>query len=333
MNEKIKSREDIQRLAEDLKRSGKKIVAVSGSFDFFHLGHIKFFQKAKKTGGVLFVLLNSDKSIEVYKGRPPVMNQDLRARTIASLGCVDYVVLFDELTPNNVLAKIKPDIYCIGSGWGEDCIERKIIEENGGRVYVLPRTKGVSTSELIKRMMEFYSNPLARAVMLDRDGTINYNQPEYCHRIEDFKFIPGAIEALQRLSLSEYKIAIITNQSGIGRGYFSEEDFHILNNWMLDYLKKRGIRIDGVYYCPHHPDEGCGCRKPGIELFLKAAKELGLNLSKSWYVGDSKSDVVAGRSCNLQTIKLGDPMPPEMKLEPHFYARDLVGAVDIILHP
>ena len=92
-----------------------------------------------------------------------------------------------------------------------------------------------------------------KAVFLDRDGTINVEK-NYLHKIEDFEFLSGVIEGLSLLNNSGYKLIIITNQSGIGRGYYTENDFITLNNWMLDVLKSNGIIISKVYYCPHLPD-------------------------------------------------------------------------------
>jgi len=329
--EKIKTQEELAGLVQGLRKQDKKIVAVSGSFDFFHLGHIKLFQRAKQRGDVLFVLLNSDKSISAYKARPPVMPEHIRARTISCLNFVNYVVLFDELTPVKVLEKIKPDVYCIGPGWGKNCIERKVIEDNKGEIYVLPRTEAISTSELVNRVFEHYSKPSNKAVFLDRDGTINLNEPKYIYRIEDFKFMPGAVSALKKLSGTDYKIIIVTNQSGIGRGYYTEDDLKKLHQWMLGELKREGVRIDKIYYCPHRPDDKCECRKPGIGMFMKAVDDFSVNLSKSWMVGDHETDIIAARQANIMAIKIGAKMSEDLKLEPHFYAKDLFEAVDIII--
>ena len=109
-----------------------------------------------------------------------------------------------------------------------------------------------------------------KAVFLDRDGTINIDKG-YLYRISDFEFLPGAVEALRNLQEAGYLLIIITNQSGIGRGYYTEEDFAVLTDYMKGELSKSGVNISGVYYCPHLPDAEveryrkiCTCRKPGI---------------------------------------------------------------------
>ena len=145
-----------------------------------------------------------------------------------------------------------------------------------------------------------------KAVFLDRDGTINVEK-NYLFKIEDFEFLPGVIEALKLFQENGYKLIIITNQSGIARGYYTEEDFHKLNDWMIDTLKKYGIYIDAVYYCPHHPDAinqeyrmDCQCRKPNIGLFIKAAEEFNIDLSKSIAIGDKIRDcsICSTTSCS-----------------------------------
>ncbi|MDD4990161.1 MAG: D-glycero-beta-D-manno-heptose 1,7-bisphosphate 7-phosphatase [Candidatus Pacebacteria bacterium] len=330
---KIKSQEEIIEIAENLKKTGKKVVVYNGSFDLLHLGHINSLKEAKKQGDVLILLLNSDKSVKLYKGpNRPIIPQEERAQTLAALEAVDYITLFDEINPKEILGKIKPDIYCSGPDWGKNCIERKVVEENGGEIYVLKATKGLSTTELIKKILDVYSKPEVKAVFLDRDGTININNPEYVHRIEDFKFVEGSVEALQKLSQTDYKIFVITNQSGIARGYYTEEDFEKLNNWFLEFCQKNNIRIDKVYHCSHHPKitSECDCRKPKPGMLLQAVKDYSVNLAKSWVIGDGDIDIMAGREVNAKTIKIGDKMPPELKLEPNYYAQNLLEAFQII---
>lgn len=135
-----------------------------------------------------------------------------------------------------------------------------------------------------------------KAVFLDRDGTINVEK-NYLHKIEDFEFIPGVIEGLRLLQDAKFLLIIITNQSGIGRGYYTEEDFHKLNNWMLENLKKHGVNISKVYYCPHLPNAAikkyridCDCRKPKLGMYNQAIKEWKIDLQASYVIGDKIRD-------------------------------------------
>ena len=332
MNTKIKSQEEIIKLARILKKQGKKVVTCNGSFDILHFGHVKSLEEAKQQGDILFVLLNSDCSVRSYKGpNHPINSEKERAGILSAVKYVDHIVIFNEINPKNILKKIKPDIHCNGSDWGKNCVERAVVEECGGKVHVLSWHKGFSTSGLVQKATGVGSKKEVRAVFLDRDGTININNSEYTHKINYFKFFPGVIPALKKLSKTDYKIIIATNQSGIGRGYFKESDLKRLHNWMLKELKSNGVRVDKIYHCPHGPDDNCLCRKPGIGMFLKAVGDFNINLSKSWFVGDRESDVIAGREANIKTLKIGGAMPEEMKIEPHRYTKDLKEAIKIIL--
>lgn len=334
MKSKIRSQKEIIEIAKNLKESGKKVVTYNGSFDILHLGHLQCLAEAKEQGDVLIVPLNTDNSIKMYKGPDrPIFSQEHRAAFLSALKYVDYVTFFDEINPKKILSEIKPDIHCDGDDWGENCIERAVVEENGGKVYVLKsiRPAGASTSELVKKISHVYSKADARAVFLDRDGTININEPEYVHKIEDFKFVPGAVSALKKLSKTDYKIIIVTNQSGIARGYYNEKDLKKLHTWLLKELKQKGVRIDKIYYCPHGPNDNCFCRKPKPGMLLRAGEDFGLNLSKSWFIGDGEVDIIAGREANIKTIKIGKKMSANLKLEPNHYAKNILEAVNIIV--
>lgn len=136
-----------------------------------------------------------------------------------------------------------------------------------------------------------------KAVFLDRDGTINVDTG-YVYRYEDFKFIDGVIEGLKLLSEHGYLLVIVTNQSGIARGYYSEEDFLKLHQKIDEVLEKQGIHISGLYYCPHL--DGCTCRKPQTSLFMDAVKDLDIDLSKSYAIGDKVRDL---QICKEQAVK------------------------------
>lgn len=145
-----------------------------------------------------------------------------------------------------------------------------------------------------------------KVVFLDRDGTINKDKA-YVHAIEDFEFLPGVIQALQKFMQLGYKLIIITNQSGIARGFYSEESYLALDQWMKAQLRKEGIEILDSFYCPHLPDAPvekyrveCLCRKPGIELFEKAIQKYKVDVNNSIAVGDRIRDV---QICKKYPIK------------------------------
>ena len=143
------------------------------------------------------------------------------------------------------------------------------------------------------------------AVFLDRDGVIN-RERGYVHLIEEFHFIDGVFAACRNISKAGYRLIIITNQAGIARGHYTEDDYLCLTEWMLNEFRKHGIRIDGVYHCPHHPVYGvgeyhrdCDCRKPAPGMILRAAREHSLDLGRSILVGDKATDIEAGRAAGL----------------------------------
>lgn len=152
-----------------------------------------------------------------------------------------------------------------------------------------------------------------RALFLDRDGVINVEK-NYVHRIEDFEFLPGIFELCATARELGYLLVVITNQAGIGRGYYTEADFRRLTEWMLGEFRARGIDIARVYHCPYHPTAGMGDyrresfdRKPNPGMILKASKELGLDLPQCVLIGDKDSDVEAGRAAGVGLLcKLAD---------------------------
>lgn len=171
-----------------------------------------------------------------------------------------------------------------------------------------------------------------KAIFLDRDGTINIDEKGYTHKIEDFQFHEGVVEGLKLLK--EFKLLIITNQSGIGRGYYKEKHMHDFNNHLLDELKKNSIRIEKVYFCPHAPEENCSCRKPNIKFIKEAEKEFNINLKESFVIGDHPHDIELGKNAGCKTIYLltghGKRHKEEIKTKPDFIASNLLEAAEWI---
>ena len=149
------------------------------------------------------------------------------------------------------------------------------------------------------------STPLRPAVFLDRDGTLNVEK-HYLHRIEDWEWIPGAAAAVSLLNRRGFAVVVVTNQAGIARGLYGEAEMTRLHTWMRADLEAMGARVDGIYHCPHHPDYGqrvqCTCRKPAPGLLLRAASDLGLDLARSFIIGDRESDLEAGLRCGVTPL-------------------------------
>lgn len=146
---------------------------------------------------------------------------------------------------------------------------------------------------------------MRKAVFLDRDGVINVDK-SYVYKIEDFEFCEGVFEALRHFQKLGYLLIIVTNQSGIGRGYYSEEAFQNLTAWMKKELLHVKIKIDAVYHCPHRPEALCACRKPKSGMFEHAIKDFDIDVSQSWMIGDKPSDIDAALGAGIgNTILLG----------------------------
>ena len=141
-----------------------------------------------------------------------------------------------------------------------------------------------------------------RAVILDRDGVINVDKG-YVHRMEDFELLPGLIDALGLLP-GDFKLIVITNQSGIGRGFYTDKEFQGFTDQVIEYLLERGVRLHGVYYCPHVPADKCSCRKPNPALLERAIEEFHLDPKKCFVIGDDSSDIEMGEALGCHTIFL-----------------------------
>jgi len=183
------------------------------------------------------------------------------------------------------------------------------------------------------------------AVFLDRDGTIN-EQMGYINHTCRFKLLPGAAEAIRKLNDAGIPVVVVSNQSGLARGYFPEELLTAVHDKMNKQLAETGAHVDGIYYCPHHPEAkeeryraDCSCRKPKPGLVLQASEEMGLDPKRSYLVGDRWSDIKTAANCGATSILVrtgygrGDEqyIGPKQEIQPDFKADDLLEAVTLIL--
>ena len=176
--------------------------------------------------------------------------------------------------------------------------------------------------------------PAKLYAILDRDGTI-IEDVHYLRRPEEVSFIPGALEAMARLTAHGYGIIIITNQSGVGRGYFGMEDVEVVHQHLRGLLRAQGIEVEGIYYCPHAPDEHCACRKPQLGLVRQALGEREFTPENCVVIGDKPCDVELGRNLGAKTIMVmtGHGRALREEGEPHsdHVANDILEAVSLLL--
>jgi D-glycero-D-manno-heptose 1,7-bisphosphate phosphatase len=142
-----------------------------------------------------------------------------------------------------------------------------------------------------------------KTIFLDRDGVINKDK-NYLYKIDDFEFITGIFESCNHFQKLGYKIIVITNQSGLSRGFYNKKDFIKLSNWMLNQFKIRGIDILDIFYCPHNSDSDCKCRKPKPGMFLQAQEKYNINMKKSWMIGDKDIDIYASNAAGVKNTIL-----------------------------
>lgn len=173
-----------------------------------------------------------------------------------------------------------------------------------------------------------------KAVFVDRDGTLIQDK-NFISKLEEVEFVPGSIQAVRTLKDLGYKVVIISNQSGIGRGILTKKVVEEINDFILNQLKEKGVFIDGVYYCPHRPDENCSCRKPNLGLINQASLELNLSLKNSWVIGDKLSDVMLGKNMGGRGVlvltgygkKDLEKTDENSNAKPDFVAKNLLDAV------
>ncbi|TNF33357.1 MAG: D-glycero-beta-D-manno-heptose 1,7-bisphosphate 7-phosphatase [Gammaproteobacteria bacterium] len=155
-----------------------------------------------------------------------------------------------------------------------------------------------------------------RLLILDRDGVINEDSPDYIKSVDEFVFLPGSVQAMADLSRAGYTLVVATNQSGLGRGLFDLDDLEAMHEKLNAAVNEAGGEIAGIFYCPHTPDDDCDCRKPKPGLLDAIADELGMPVKGAWIIGDSLRDLEAGiaRGCKPILVRTGKGAASEKKL-------------------
>jgi D-glycero-D-manno-heptose 1,7-bisphosphate phosphatase len=351
---KIKTRDELIPICESLRSQGKSVGFTSGAFDLLHAGHADYLEKAKALCDVLVVGVNTDRSVREYKGPGrPIVPERERIRLVAALQSVDYCFLFDERRNRRNLEALKPRYYIkAGDYRPESLTSSDALKEFGGEVRLIPVIEAVSSTAMIERILasgcaapekvverdgavhiERKRAKQSPAAFFDRDGTV-IEEADYLHEPERIRILPNALEGMKRFQDMGYRIVLITNQPGIGMGYYSKEDFYRVNRALLKSFSGKGILIDKIYFCPHGKSENCACRKPGQALIRRAEEELNLDLPRSIMIGDKTSDIETGKRAGMRTVLVrtgfggGDG---EFDVQPDVNAGDLLEAARLIL--
>jgi rfaE bifunctional protein nucleotidyltransferase chain/domain len=361
---KILTRDEAAERCRVWREEGLVVGFSSGAFDIMHVGHAEFLERARGMCDRLVVAVNSDASIRSYKGpKRPILSEAWRARLVAALESVDLVFLFDERRNAANIEAICPHLYMKAGDYAKSGLtSAEVVERLGGKAVLIDIQTPVSTTDILRKVANFAqvddphmgadgksvradddsvhavelpapSRKSAPAVFLDRDGTIN-RDVGYLHTAEDFELLPNAGEGMRRLMDMGYRLVVVTNQGGIGLGYYTRYDFYKVNNAMFKRLKPFGVVVDGIYYCPHGMADRCDCRKPGGALFQRAAKDLNVDLARSVFIGDRTTDIEAARRLGIRSILVrtgAGGRDGEYAVKPDYVADDLRDAADWLL--
>lgn len=298
--EKRADRETASAKVREWRSNGLSVVFTNGCFDILHAGHAALLEEASAMGSKLVVGLNSDASVKRLKGESrPVNGCTERAALLAAMESVDMVVVFDEDTPAELLSELRPDIIVKGGDYRPDEV---IGAEYAGEVRIVPLLEGFSTTNIISEITSSSDNGKKRWIILDRDGTV-IEDKNYLSDPGGAELLPNAAEGLSKLAEAGYKFVVVTNQSGVGRGYYRESDMNAVNSRVKELLEEKGVTIEGFYCCTHRPDENCGCRKPKGGLAELAASELGFELRDVLCViGDKESDIKLADNIGAKSV-------------------------------
>ena len=313
---KILSIDQMDKWVAAEKAAGRRIGFTCGSFDLLHAGHVEYLGKARELCDRLIVAVNSDASVSRYKNPlRPIVPERERMYVVAGLAAVDAVTLMEEDRPLSLLLRWKPDLYIKGGDYAEDALRSgDAVKEYGGKVVVVKSGFETSSSKLIEKMgvLAGHATPDSAVsqdsrglVLLDRDGTLIRNVP-FLHDPAQVEILPGVIDGLLKLQAAWLRLAIVTNQQGIGLGYYTMQDFIAVNQRLLRELGARGVRISKIYFCPHSVGERCSCRKPATGMIVRAMRDFGAAPEDTFLVGDSDDDMQAGADAGCQTVRVDE---------------------------
>jgi len=313
---KILSLEQMDQWVASEKASGRRIGFTCGSFDLLHAGHVQYLAAARDLCDRLIVAVNSDASVGRYKNPlRPIVPERERMYVVAGLAAVDAVTILEDDRPLSLLIRWTPELYIKGGDYHVDELRSgDDVRAYGGKVEVIRPGFDTSSSKVIDRIgvLSAHAEPEAASaqtarglVLLDRDGTLIRNVP-FLHDPAKVEILPGVIEGLVQLQAAGLRLAIVSNQQGIGLGYFTIQDFISVNQALLRELGARGIRISRIYFCPHSLADQCSCRKPAAGMVIRAMRDFKAAPDQTFLMGDSDEDMQAGAAAGCRTVRAGD---------------------------
>jgi rfaE bifunctional protein nucleotidyltransferase chain/domain len=301
-SEKVISREQLADIIVRLKEQGKTIVTTNGSFDLLHIGHVTMLQEAKSLGDVLIVGLNSDASIKCYKGQyRPICPQSHRASMLAALACTDYITIFDELTPIDLLKIIQPHIHVNSPEHGKDCVEREVVEQHGGHIHLAQLVEGLSTTELIERVVEVTTHTPCRGIFINASELFTKTKGVQDLFEEDR-------EVLQQFTQQGFQIFVFTT-------------FPVLEGEVNEGLEQPLFTLYSTI--------------PSTYAMLEQAViDWDVILAKSFIISRDMADIQAGREANCKTILLNAHLEAQEHISsaagPHIIVESLQKTVPFI---
>lgn len=283
----------------------KDLGLISGSFDIFHQGHKHALQYAKEKVENLIVLVNSDESIKIYKGKNrPKQNYATRINNLENFDPELIYVKLDDVIPNDYIKIIKPTKYFLSKEWSSNPPEKCELKKIDCDLIIHPDLEGFSSTKEIDKNFEnkFLENA---AIFFDRDGTINKDRG-YINSIDDVEIKDINLQGLRKLSCLNFKNIIITNQSGVSKGLISDEQLKGVNNKIKKIVENNGGRIDKIYFDTSSPEAPSKFRKPNNGMLLQAIEEFNIVLRRSWLIGDKDSDIELAKRHHIKSIYINN---------------------------
>ena len=312
---KILTHEQVDDWVARARQAGQRVGFTCGSFDLLHAGHVQYLHQAKQACDLLLVAVNTDDSVRRYKNPlRPVNPEGERMYVVAGLADVDAVTSLQENRPLSLLLRWKPDLYIKGGDYAASSLKSgDAVRQYGGAVHVVTPQFPTSSTRMMERIqaLALHAAPeqaeggaVAGLVLVDRDGTLIRDVP-FLSDPDQVELLPGVAAGLAQLQAAGFRIAIVSNQQGIGLGYFGAPEFIAVNRRIFRELAPHRVRISRVYFCPHSFADDCDCRKPKPGMLLRAMRDFKVGPDRCFFIGDTPGDMEAGAAAGCATVFVG----------------------------